>query len=273
MTAFSPRASKKITYIILDAMQDLGWKTDEKLVKEIRNLILQKVGKTSSLPNRDELTFIISRISKYPTSKYRGNSKGLAELILDGLENSDSVITDAYEHKKEVVNAQRIGIDDIDSFSKAKDISSHEATKVSLEDVYEDDVKEALVKIIGERFTPTHSPSEKSDLYTSQIILNGKRIATAFLLKSMRGPKVMDMKYGLGKRSNQILRLIQEPADLYVVQHTGKITTDVVRHFESQVEKVSRERGRKLYYLVMDGNETARLLLAYGIIRNQESSE
>ena len=76
----------------------------------------------------------------------------------------------------------------------------------------------------------------------------------------------MDMKSGLGKRSNQILRLVKEPAILYVVQHTGEIATDVIEHLHAQVFNKATELRKTLYYYIMDGNETVRILLGYNKI-------
>ncbi|MCK4444858.1 MAG: hypothetical protein KAW09_09955, partial [Thermoplasmata archaeon] len=99
-------------------------------------------------------------------------------------------------------------------------------------------------------------------LYSSFVLLEGDRISTAFLLK---GPSVKKLTIDkCGKRGNQVLRLIKEPASFFVVQHVGEIDTDVIELLYSLVSDLSQKRAERLYYSTMDGVDTARVLRAYG---------
>ena len=129
----------------------------------------------------------------------------------------------------------------------------------------EEDVKVSLASIIGENFVRKDWAGEKSDLYSSNVIFKGKRMSTAFLLK---GPSVKRLTIDkCGKRGNQILRLIKEPAELFVVQHNGEIDTDVIEFLETCVSDLSRKKSVKLYYSVIDGVDTARVLIAYNKLK------
>jgi hypothetical protein len=126
-------------------------------------------------------------------------------------------------------------------------------------------VKASLASIIGENFVRKDWAGEKSDLYSSNVIYKGKRVSTAFLLK---GPSVKRLTIDkCGKRGNQVLRLVKEPAQLFIVQHNGEIDTDIIELLETYVSDLSRKKGMKLYYCIIDGTDTARVLVAYDKIR------
>jgi len=88
---------------------------------------------------------------------------------------------------------------------------------------------------------------------------------TAFMLKGKGTPGKLTVGK-CGKNGDQILRLVEEPARLFVVQHIDSIDTYVIKLLEIAVGSVARG-NKKLYYCVMDGIETARILLAYGFLQ------
>lgn len=267
MKNLSKESSKAVLYAIMDTTGSISDSAHEKLVSQIYRLCVDFAISESRLPRLEELTEIIEKLPGWILTDVIKSKPKFIRSLANALGNIELIFNAATPQRLHIeADAERIFLEDIDSFSRAAKIDSQAASQVSLNDVYEDDVKIALIEIIGERFIPKHSANEKSDLYTSQVILRGRRVPTAFLLKSMRSVKTMDMKSGLGKRSNQILRLIKEPAVLYVVQHTGEIITDVVDHLYAQVYKKAIELQKTLYYYIMDGNETARVLLGYNRI-------
>ena len=67
-----------------------------------------------------------------------------------------------------------------------------------------------------------------------------------------------------GKRGDQLLRLLREPARLYVVQHVGEIDTNVIELLGTLAIQKSQQSMEGLYYCIMDGVDTARVLKAYG---------
>lgn len=95
------------------------------------------------------------------------------------------------------------------------------------------------------------------------MIVNGARRATAFLLKGPGiGRKEMDIA-DCGKRGDQLVRLFSTPADLYVVQYVGPISDLLIKDVEGKVA-VAKAGGRDGHFLIMDGQDTARVLHAYG---------
>lgn len=164
-------------------------------------------------------------------------------------------------------SCERIYVDEIASFREVLKVAPHETRKLVPLTLSERKVKQSLANIIGEHFVSKDWGGEKSDLYTSHVIFDGKRIATAFLLK---GPSVKRLTIDkCGKRGNQILRLVKEPASLFIVQHNGEIDSDVIELLETCVSDLATKRGVKLYYCVIDGVDTTRVLLAYEKLMHQ----
>lgn len=223
------------------------------------------ISENKSTPNLDSFLKIAKDIK---TNFFLLNRKiPKREFYSELLEELNSVIKPRLDiEKHEIIGTteclyEQIYIDDIDTFSKVKKIKPHEVRNIVPLNIPEDTIKEAIADIIGEPFIPKHSPAEKSDLYSNHIELRGKRIDTAFMLK---GPSVKKLTLDkAGSKGTQILKLTKEPANLFIVQSTGQIDTYVIEHLQSEVFRESEKRGHKLYYCIIDGTDTARLLKAY----------
>jgi len=155
----------------------------------------------------------------------------------------------------------RLHPETIDSFSKMAGAPA--ATKSELEQLLatpEDDVKHAVAAIIGEPYVPKDWGGEKSDLQTAQLRLDGAPISAALIFK---GPSVRGEMHlaNMGKRGDQLIRAFDEPADLILVQHCNKVANSVVRMAEALAANPARPRR----YCILDGNDTVRLLKAYGV--------
>jgi len=154
-----------------------------------------------------------------------------------------------------------IPITEIDAFKKAEKIKRIDVNRVVPLDLHEAVIKKAFAEIIGEPFVPTDWGGEQSDLFTTRLKVRRRRIRAAFLFKGRgtRGPLYIS---GLGKRGDQIIRLLREPADLVVLQHINVIDSNVLNHLESEVMK--KQAHGTVWYSTCDGQDTARILLAYG---------
>ena len=87
--------------------------------------------------------------------------------------------------------------------------------------------------------------------------LGGRRVQTAIALKGpSAGNKITIASYG--KNADQIVRLFEEPAELFIVQANGFFESTLVKH----VDQTARAVGRPVNYCLVDGTDTARLLLA-----------
>jgi hypothetical protein len=160
----------------------------------------------------------------------------------------------------------RLYVEDIDSFRKVRDVNPATVMDV-LRDGYldrsEDSVQTALERILCVPFHKKDWGGELNDLYTANLLINGARHETAFLLKGngLRS-RTMEIKH-CGVNGDQILRLCNSPAKLFVVQFVGQISEAIVSDIEGKV-RYARSQGRDVRYCIMDGQDTARVLRAYG---------
>ena len=102
---------------------------------------------------------------------------------------------------------------------------------------------------------------ETSDLFTNHIHINGKRMNAAFVLKGPSKFHEMSIK-DLGANGNQIVRLFDEPAEVYFVQHCHYIKQEIYKTMEAFSAQFHRFRR----YCVIDGIDTLRILKAYNKI-------
>jgi hypothetical protein len=144
----------------------------------------------------------------------------------------------------------------------AKIIGEGPATQAELKallQITEESVKYAIADIIGEPFVPKDWPGEKSDLPTNRLTIDGQPHSAAFIFKGPSVPREMHVA-DMGKRGDQLVRVFDEPVELIVVQHCSKIANSVVRIAESRAMDIRRPRR----YCILDGEDTVRILKAYG---------
>jgi hypothetical protein len=61
------------------------------------------------------------------------------------------------------------------------------------------------------------------------------------------------------------VRLFSTPADLFVVQYVGPISDMLITDVQGKIAAM-RAQGSNTNFLIIDGQDTARLLYAYGKI-------
>jgi hypothetical protein len=160
------------------------------------------------------------------------------------------------------VSRNEVHIDRIDDFHDAKAIRNPTIAEIDvLRSVSEEEVKTAFAEIIGESVIPKDWGGESSDLVTTLLRVDGHRTSAAFMFKGPAGGKkfrpmeIVD----LGKRGDQIERIVTEPVDLIVLQHchdVGSAVRNTVRAFCNQA-------GHERRYCVINGFDTYRILKAY----------
>jgi hypothetical protein len=130
-------------------------------------------------------------------------------------------------------------------------------------DYSEDAIQLALEQILNVPFHKEDWGGEMNDLYTANVVINDKRTATVFLLKG-NGLRKRTMELSdLGKNGDQLQRLFDIEADLYVVQFVGIISERVIKETSEKVDH-RRSQGKRVSYCIIDGQDTAMLLYAYG---------
>jgi hypothetical protein len=153
-------------------------------------------------------------------------------------------------------NARFVTIDDIGSFSKIgtqvrKDVKA----------IREKIIKDAFAKIIGEKGDFKDWGGEKSDLYSTKVQFGGKRVPAAIAFKGRATTgKLVPGK--MGKNGDQINRLFDEPAELFLIVYGGQIDSSIV----AQMRAFAMGKaigGQKVMYGIIDGVDLGRLAAAY----------
>lgn len=158
---------------------------------------------------------------------------------------------------------EEIYVDDIDSFNRVDKIEPNEVKNLVPLGLLEKTIKEHFAEIVGESFVQKDWGGELGDLFTSRVILDGRRIPAAFMFKGRGFMKRLTIA-DCGKNGDQIIRLLKMPARLFIIQHIWEIDHTVRELLEVMAETKARQTGRKIYYCLLDGVDTARILLAYG---------
>lgn len=158
-------------------------------------------------------------------------------------------------------NYLEIHIEQIDNFARAREVrrSSSKKALAVLKDIPEQSIKEAFAEIISEATVPKDWGGETSDLFSSAVMVDGRRTSTAFAFKGPAKFHPMTMA-DLGKNGDQINRLYEEPADLLILQHCHDITPPV----RKMMRAFAQQMGNPRTYCVIDGYDTLRVLTAYG---------
>jgi hypothetical protein len=160
---------------------------------------------------------------------------------------------------RKMVSIEELTIDDIDSFKKVQRIKS---STTSASNIKESTIKEGFKKIVGEKGQFTDWGGEANDLFTSRLIYKGKRRSVAFGFKG-RATKGTMVPGKLGKNGDQIQRLFKSPAEIFIIQYHGQIDPSVLEQMKLLATAKSVTEGTKIYYCIVDGQDTGRLIDAY----------
>ncbi len=122
--------------------------------------------------------------------------------------------------------------------------------------------KNGVAAILGEQGPFKDWGGESRDLSSTRVRLGGKRRIAAFAFK---GPgqtgKLTPGK--MGKNGDQIQRLVRCPAEIFIVQYWAQIDDSVIEQLKALVTLKSYLEDEQLWWGVIDGNDSARLIAAY----------
>lgn len=187
------------------------------------------------------------------------------ESILENLEKY-------YQFEPESLS---IDIQHIDSFEKVRGINHRDIERYLQNGFFDRDekkIKTEFAEIIGESFVPKDWGGETEDLFTSRILLNGQRVPTSIIFNGPGKVKAtMTRLSDLGARGDQLVRMIRvSPSKLYILQSVKPIAHEIIETFEAHIKDL-RTKGQHCYYSVIDGQDTATILYAYGYIQENAS--
>ena len=159
----------------------------------------------------------------------------------------------------------RLFVDDIDSFALVRQVDSKDVLPLLSQgrlDVAEDEVQRCLEGALGVPLHKNDWGGEENDLYTTNLMVDGRRVPAAFALKG-RGQRATTLQLAhCGKNGDQIVRLFQSPAELFILQFVGMVSESIVKDMEGKA-RVLVSQGRPARFCVIDGQDTARLLRAF----------
>lgn len=150
-------------------------------------------------------------------------------------------------------------IDDIDSFEKVRLITDPQPKRV---DIPEERVKLGVQQILGETGEFKDWGGEANDLNTSRLRVRGRRKQAAFAFKGRaQTGKLTPGK--MGKNGDQLQRLLQADADVFIVQYIGEIGENVIAQVAALALARAAATGKEVTYCIVDGQDTSRLMKAY----------
>jgi hypothetical protein len=157
------------------------------------------------------------------------------------------------------VRVKHVTIDDIDSFSAVR---KKKVKETKLAGMSEKEFKEGVKRIIGEKGEFLDWGGEKNDLLSTRLVYKGKRRRAAFAFK---GPgKAGTLTPGkMGKNGDQIQRLFDTVADFYFLQYWNQIAESVPEQIDWLAKAHSVAHDREIFYGIIDGADSARLVNAY----------
>ncbi|WP_316219244.1 hypothetical protein [Bradyrhizobium sp. SZCCHNR2026] len=155
------------------------------------------------------------------------------------------------------IRVKQIMCDDVDQFRKVKKVKTAPKIRIS-----ESSFKKGIQRIIGQPGTFKDWGGESNDLYTTKVMIDGRRIPTAFAFKGpgKSGPLTPAK---LGKNGDQIQRLFAAPADLFVVQYHDQVAQSVVEQMEAFAKVTAMHGAKAIAFMIIDGDDSNRLMAAY----------
>lgn len=174
---------------------------------------------------------------------------------------SGVVKLDVIRVSRSFLKISRVTIDDFDTFSRVKRKGS--TPVVPMRPPREDTFKRGVQRIVREPGKFTDWGGEKNDLFSTRLKLNGRRMHAAFAFKG-KGQRVAKLTpKHMGKNGNQIQSLFSSPAQVFLLQYWREIDQSVLEQMQEFAKAKSVSSGERIYYGIIDGNDSVRLISAY----------
>ena len=152
---------------------------------------------------------------------------------------------------------KRISVDDIDSFSRVRKVP-----QAAMPHMSERAFKEGVQRVINETGTFRDWGGESNDLFSTRIRFGGKRKGVAFGFKGP-GKKGKLTPKGMGKNGDQIPRLFNSTADIFLVQYWAHVDESIYDLMHRLAITKAYLEDRPIWYGVIDGDDSGRLVAAY----------
>ncbi len=157
------------------------------------------------------------------------------------------------------IQIRNVTIDDIDSFRRVGQIRVEPGQYTVIP---ESRFKNGIARILGEGGQFRDWGGERNDLYTNKLRMAGRRLAAAFAFKGP-GTRGILTPRRMGKNGDQIQRLFKTAASVFLVQYWSQVAESVVEQMEEFAKAKSATEGSRVFFGVIDGDDSNRLLKAY----------
>lgn len=203
--------------------------------------------------------YSFSQLADFGVPSY-ANPQNMGQALLGAF--WEARITRRYLERIVANSYARLAPEEIDSFAGISEVPETTVASLCPLDLPESEVKRRICEILGNPFAQKDWGGETCDIFCN-IQFRRRSVPAAFVLKGKsyanRPLRISD----LGKNGDQLIRVFSLPAEVFVVQSNGPIDGAVFCQMQAQVaEKLMT--NQPVYYLAMDGVQTARLLKAYG---------
>lgn len=169
-----------------------------------------------------------------------------------------AVVVSTIRVPRALVRTRTVTIDDIDSFSRARRIRRTPGTIKMRESLF----KKGIQRMLGESGRFKDWGGETSDLFTTRVRLKGSRRPAALAFKGQATRGVLTPGR-MGRNGDQIQRLFAEDAEVFLVQYGGQIASSVLQQMAAFAQAKSLATGKKIFYGVVDGPDSARIVAGY----------
>jgi len=195
-----------------------------------------------------------------PILKLAKNPKARADVPTkrNSLKRAQIKISLDVQAAKSKVPAERITIDEIDSFNAAQAVPMDQKYLKIPETTF----KNGVAKILAERGSFKDWGGELRDLGSTRLMIRGHRRVAAIAFKGPGTTGKLTPKK-MGKNGDQIQRLAKCSSEVFLIQYWGEIEDSVLEQLESLIRLKSYFEGRKLWYGIIDGQDSRRLIKAY----------
>jgi hypothetical protein len=161
-------------------------------------------------------------------------------------------------YKTTQVRIEEVHAEAFRSFARIADLVGRRET---IEPLSEKRIKEGFKALLHETGVAKDWGGELNDIFTRTTIKSRRRsVAMALKGPGTKGPLVPGK---MGKNGDQIQRLFMSPAEVFVVQYYGQINPSILDLMQSLAAADSLRFHRKIYFGIIDGNDTARIRGAY----------
>ena len=157
------------------------------------------------------------------------------------------------------IQIRNLTIDDIDSFRRVERIRVEPGQYTAIP---ESRFKRGIARILGEGGQFRDWGGERNDLYTNKLRIGGRRLQAAFAFKGPGTRGILTPRH-MGKNGDQIQRLFKTAASVFLVQYWRQVAESVVEQMEEFAKAKSATEGSRVFFGVIDGDDSNRLLKAY----------